>query len=153
MVERERDLDRFYALLGRLEAALGGKCPLRHSEKRRWPDTAGVYFLFEPGEHRRESATASRVVRIGSSSRLRSRLEPHMGTKARMGRLPASALRKHVRSAILSKRAEGSAPPSWAGECLAAARAALRHPSRQPQHSASSPCRRLTSVLDNQRLR
>lgn len=46
------DLDRFYELLRRLEAVVGGTRTLAACDGRMgWP-TRGVYFFFEPGETR-----------------------------------------------------------------------------------------------------
>jgi hypothetical protein len=48
-MSREQDIIRFYALLGHLEAEVGGKRLLRDCHGRmNWP-RRGVYFFFEDG--------------------------------------------------------------------------------------------------------
>jgi len=62
--DRRRDLDRFYELLDRLSARLGG--PRRLGQSRGadgWPER-GVYFFFEEGELR--EGGPPRVVRVGT---------------------------------------------------------------------------------------
>jgi hypothetical protein len=61
---RRDDLDRFYELLDDLEHAVGGRRRLGSATGRDgWP-TRGVYFVFEPGEHRESGG--DRVVRVGT---------------------------------------------------------------------------------------
>jgi hypothetical protein len=86
MPTRYHDVQRFYAILGRLEATLGGSRVLSACSGRTdWP-RRGVYFFFEPGESRLESGTGSRVVRVGthalssgSGTKLWTRLSQHRG--------------------------------------------------------------------------
>ena len=84
MTDPAADLDRFYALLARLEQAIGGTRTLADCHGRMgWP-TRGVYFFFEPGEQRRNGAP--RVTRVGthaltatSKATLWGRLAQHRG--------------------------------------------------------------------------
>jgi hypothetical protein len=64
MADPAADVHRFYALLGRLEEALGGSRTLADCHGRMgWPQR-GVYFFFEPGELRRDGTR--RVTRVGT---------------------------------------------------------------------------------------
>ncbi|MBC6437477.1 MAG: hypothetical protein GDA52_04920 [Rhodobacteraceae bacterium] len=82
------DLDAFYAVLDDLEARVGGRRRLGDCHGRmRWP-RHGVYFFFEPGEHRTTPSAPQRVVRVGthamaakSRTTLWNRLSQHRGTK------------------------------------------------------------------------
>lgn len=57
------DLDRFYALLGRLREAQGGYRMLTGSTGRMaWP-AHGVCFFFEPGEARAGGSSSRREIR------------------------------------------------------------------------------------------
>ena len=67
MRDRERDLAQLYTVL---EQAADGPVLLPHS--RVGPNASGVYFFFESGEVRRNGCP--RVVRVGRSGNLRSRL-------------------------------------------------------------------------------
>lgn len=61
---RLKDLDRFYGLLRRLRAALGGGRELvKCTGALGWPER-GVYFFFEPGEIRATRPGEPRVVRV-----------------------------------------------------------------------------------------
>lgn len=90
-MRRQTDLDTFYALLANLGGRFGtrrlGECHGRMS----WPER-GVYFFFEPGEHRNSNPMIPRVVRVGThaliaSSRttLWNRLSQHRGTSSPPG--------------------------------------------------------------------
>ena len=86
-MSRLEDTVRFYQHLADLEGRIGGKRTLSDCNGRMdWPER-GVYFFFEPGEHRSSSGNGPRVVRIGthairgkSDTRLWSRLRQHRGT-------------------------------------------------------------------------
>jgi len=83
--DRRRDLDRFYKLLDRLSARLGGpRCLGQCRGVDGWPER-GVYFFFEEGESR--EGGPPRVVRVGthavsqgSRTSLWQRLAQHRGT-------------------------------------------------------------------------
>lgn len=102
------DLDRFYVLLARLSARLGGPRTLAASNGAAgWPER-GVYFFFEPGESRAASG-APRIVRVGthavsagSKATLWSRLKQHRGQGAAGGgNHRGSIFRRHVGMALL----------------------------------------------------
>jgi hypothetical protein len=90
--ERRTDLIRFYALLGRLEASIGGARTLAACSGRMdWP-RRGVYFFREPGEIRSDTGSGPRVVRVGthalreaSPRTLWDRLSNHKGYAASGG--------------------------------------------------------------------
>lgn len=110
----------FYAHLQELERRSGGKRALADATgKMPWP-RAGVYFFFEPGEHRSGSGPGPRVVRVGThglTTRARGtlweRLIIHRGTLAPPGgNHRASAFRKWIGEALIrSGRIDGVA--SW----------------------------------------
>lgn len=91
-MRRRSDLDAFYGLLDELEARIGGRRRLGDCHGRMaWPQR-GVYFFFEPGEHRDDDPARHRVVRVGThalTSRSRTslwkRLRQHRGTNSRRG--------------------------------------------------------------------
>lgn len=67
MDDREREVERFYSVLDKVA---GGPTPLPDCQVV--PEVPGVYFFFEKGEVRRNGSP--RVVRVGKSATLRSRL-------------------------------------------------------------------------------
>jgi len=85
-MRRLDDLISFYRLLEALESKQGGKRNLVLCNGRmQWPDK-GVYFFFENGEHRSDSGSSLRVVRVGthaltatSKTSLWKRLSQHRG--------------------------------------------------------------------------
>lgn len=110
-MDRRAAIDDFYDLLSQLSQRLGGPRMLVDCDARSgWP-RRGVYFFFEPGEHRAEGS-ALRVVRVGthalrsSSSTLWGRLSQHKGTVA--GRRPGggnhrgSIFRLHIGEALIA---------------------------------------------------
>lgn len=120
IASRSDDIQKFYYLLGRLEAKLGGTRLLATSSgKMEWP-RRGVYFFLEAGEQRSTSGSEPRVVRVGthalnagSKSTLWKRLRQHRGTIS--GKYPGggnrriSIFRDHVRLAIARR-------DSWSDE-------------------------------------
>jgi hypothetical protein len=84
--ERREHLKRFYALLDRLEANIGGARTLAACSGRMdWP-TRGVYFFHESGERRTGTGDGPRIVRVGthalkagSGTKLWTRLSQHKG--------------------------------------------------------------------------
>lgn len=121
--ERLADTVRFYELLGRLEAALGGRRTLAGCDGHMdWP-LRGVYFFLEPGEGRGQSGCGARVVRVGthalsahSQSNLWSRLALHRGpARDGVGRHRSSIFRLLVGSA-LAQRGDCERPASWGRE-------------------------------------
>lgn len=115
---RERDIDRLYEALRRLEHGLGGKRLLGKCTGRQgWP-RSGVYSFFEPGEVRRGSVEP-RIVRVGthgvsrgSGASLWGRLRAHRGTENGLGSHRASIFRLHVGAALAAKYPE-SAISTW----------------------------------------
>ena len=111
---RLRDIQRFYELLDRLEAGLGGKRTLGDSHGGLlWPQR-GVYFFFKPGEVRTTSGSGLRVVRVGthalkggSTATLWDRLRQHRGTLGGLypggGNHRSSVFRKHVGTALIAR--------------------------------------------------
>jgi len=103
---RQRDIERLYTTLRRLEDELGGKRLLSEcTGKDDWP-ISGVYFFFEPGESR-SGRTEPRVVRVGthrvskgSKTTLWNRLHAHRGTNGGAGNHRGSIFRKHVGAAM-----------------------------------------------------
>ena len=103
MSERKADTERFYELMGELEEQVGGQHLLRNFASVVSPGDKGVYFIFEPGEIRRESV-ALRVVRIGthglrakSRSTIWTRLFEHLMFNGR------SVFRDHINAALLNR--------------------------------------------------
>lgn len=117
---RREDLEKFYALMQKLENNVGGKRTLSECSGRMgWPKR-GIYFFYEDGELRENGN--SRVVRVGthalkvgSGTSLWNRLSQHQGTLS--GRHPGggnhrgSIFRLHVGTAIISK--EDLSIPTW----------------------------------------
>lgn len=119
-MNRLADVQRFYALMDVLRERLGGTAILRNCAGRlRWP-SRGVYFFFEPGEHRKESGTGDRIVRVGthalsSTSRtsLWHRLSQHAGSRTTgSGNHRGSIFRLLVGEAMQAKGAT-SEPKTW----------------------------------------
>lgn len=117
-VTRLDHLAEFYRLLDILSGKHGGRRLLPETLASPMA-TRGVYFFFEPGEHRQESGSGPRVVRvgthalnIGSSSTLRGRLKQHSGSRAGGGNHRGSIFRLLTGDALL---ATGAAPHcrSW----------------------------------------
>lgn len=118
MTTLQRYLDRFYALLARLEALpLQGRPLGQLSGRLAWP-SRGVYFFREPGETRKQDHHSPRVVRVGthavsagSKSKLWGRLRAHRGTRIGSGNHRSSIFRLHVGAAMLSR--ERGSLPTW----------------------------------------
>ena len=113
------DTARFYALLAQIEAKVGGRHRLADCDGRMgWPER-GVYFFFEPGEHRRLSG-GDRVVRVGTHalkagarSTLWKRLNQHRGRAGTgIGNHRGSVFRGLVGRA-LARRGDCPLPPTW----------------------------------------
>ena len=106
---RERDIERFYRALRRLESGVEGKRLMSASTGQQgWPKS-GVYFFFEPGQVR-NGTTEPRVVRVGthrvsrgSKATLWNRLRTHRGTGDGAGNHRSSIFRLHVGAAISAK--------------------------------------------------
>jgi len=115
---RDQDVLRFYEGLARLERGVGGRRLMADcTAQQGWPQS-GVYFFFEPREHRL-STTEPRVVRIGthgvsrgSKATLWNRLRTHRGTTDGQGNHRSSIFRLHVGAAI-AVRNPTVCVPSW----------------------------------------
>jgi len=120
MPDRRDDLVRFYGLLDRLEATLGGKRTLdRCNGRMNWPKR-GVYFFFEPGEERRDSGRGPRVVRVGthalkatSRTTLWNRLSQHRGTEKKGGGNHRGSIFRSILGSALKRRDGLVDPCSW----------------------------------------
>lgn len=130
-MNRLRDVERFYAILGELEARTGPFPHLRECHGRmKWP-ARGVYFFFEAGEERSTSGVGPRVVRIGthalttgSGTTLWNRLSQHRGpAKSGSGNHRGSVFRLLVGEALMKRR--GTELKTWGlgGSASDAARA------------------------------
>lgn len=119
-MERAAEIVRFYRLLDLLEERCGGRRVLRECDGRMGWSPSGVYFFFEPREHRSDTGAGDRVVRVGthalterSRSTLWGRLSQHRGTaRSGAGNHRGSIFRLLVGSAIKA-RAGTSEPRSW----------------------------------------
>lgn len=116
---RLSDIKRFYALLKQLSAVTSAPRLLEDlSRFRDWPER-GVYFFLEPTEHRDDSGSGLRVVRVGThavstgaKSTLGQRLRSHRGTVAGGGNHRQSIFRSLVGGALLARESEVKCP-SW----------------------------------------
>ncbi len=120
MADRIADTIRFYELLDRLAAQVGGSRLLEGCHAGlEWP-RRGVYFFYESGEVRSGLETGPRVVRIGthgltdgSESTLWARLSQHRGSpRSGRGNHRGSIFRLMVGIA-LAKRCNIPLPDSW----------------------------------------
>ena len=118
--DRVAETVRFYELLSRLAAGLGGCRRLADCNGRMdWP-RRGVYFFFEPGEARSLSGTGSRVVRVGthalksgSRATLWQRLSQHRGNAKGDGGNHRGSIFRLLVGAALARRGDCPLPPSW----------------------------------------
>ena len=110
-MSRQSDLTRFYDLLDRLTAGIGGARLLSECHGHMdWP-TRGVYFFFEDGEARSDSGNGPRVVRVGthalkpgSNTKLWNRLSQHRGVaKSGGGNHRGSVFRLLVGAALMAR--------------------------------------------------
>ncbi len=115
---RDRDVERLYQALRRLESGVGGKRLMSEcTGQQGWPHS-GVYFFFESGELRTHT-TEPHVVRVGthgvsrgSKATLWNRLRTHRGTGNGSGNHRSSIFRLHVGASIAAKNAS-LAVPTW----------------------------------------
>jgi hypothetical protein len=109
-------LERLYASMRRL-VEKQGRVHLRDVVQRRDLPMRGVYFFFDPREHRAVGEEL-RVVRVGthalkrgSRSTLRGRLRQHLGSGSGHGNHRGSVFRLHVGAALLDRA--GLELPTW----------------------------------------
>jgi hypothetical protein len=120
MESESRALTRLYAAIDGLEAGLGGTRHFNDCTGRQpWP-SRGVYFFFEPGEHREGVKGKLRVVRVGthavsanSRSTLWDRLKTHKGNAGGGGNHRSSIFRQHAGFALMASGRLGVDCPSW----------------------------------------
>lgn len=118
-VNRVADTIRFYRLLERLEAKIGGTRRLGECNGRMdWP-RRGLYFFYEAGEMRTGSGEGRRVVRIGthaltagSRSTLWGRLSQHRGVQGGGGNHRGSIFRLLL-GVALARQGVVALPVSW----------------------------------------
>ena len=118
--DRVADTQRFYEILSHVSERVGGFRHLANCDGRMdWP-RRGVYFFFEPGEHRSDPGCGLRVVRIGthalkpaSRTSLWQRLSQHRGSaRSGAGNHRGSIFRLIVGMA-LARRTDATPPSSW----------------------------------------
>jgi hypothetical protein len=112
------DLEEFYEILEWLAAKTQGPHNLDRADRVTWPER-GVYFFFEPGEHR-YCSTRFRVTRVGthmvsanSKATLWNRLRTHRGSGDGGGNHRSSIFRSHLGAAILRRDARTGDLPHW----------------------------------------
>jgi hypothetical protein len=119
MPRRLDDLTRFYAILGCLERAVGGRRTLAACSGRMdWP-RRGVYFFMEHGETRTDTGEGLRVVRVGthaltstSKTTLWNRLSQHRGhQRSGGGNHRGSIFRLLIGSTVVAVVGDGC--PTW----------------------------------------
>lgn len=119
-MNRQRDLDLFYAIIADLKRRLGGHRLLCDCTGRSvWPQR-GVYFFFENGEFRSDGFTP-RVVRVGthavstgSRTTLWNRLRTHRGHRDGGGNHRGSIFRLRIGQALLTtKQYPLEIPQTW----------------------------------------
>lgn len=112
--DRLADLKSFYRILNSIEISIKGKYLLVDLDIIPNFPKGGVYFFFEPDEHRSETGFGNRVVRvgthglrIGSKSTLKGRLAQHRGfirgKHPGSGNHRGSIFRKHIGYALINK--------------------------------------------------
>ena len=116
---RHEDLLRYYGLMDRLEARIGGARTLdRYTGRSVWPER-GVYFFREPGEERSDTGSGPRIVRVGthalkpgSRATLWKRMAQHKGTPATGGGNHRGSICRLIVGASLLGRT-GRQFPTW----------------------------------------
>jgi hypothetical protein len=122
-MSRVADLDRFYDLLDRLEARVGGKRRLADCTGHMdWPER-GVYFFFaneesrDATDQRRVTCVGTHAVSAGSGTSLWNRLRTHRGANRGSyeggGNHRGSVFRKHVGRAMIERDGLGDEYPHW----------------------------------------
>ena len=125
VTHREREIDELYDDLTEMARP---SVPVRLGECRP-PDVSGAYVFFEPGELRQNGRP--RVVRVGESANLRSRLvgchlrgSHRNDSKDDQRRLLASVFRKHVGFALMER--DGVSCQTWGARDVPSSTDALR---------------------------
>lgn len=122
---RFADLQAFYRLMNRLLEAQGGPMSLAAVTPSS-VSPRGVYFFFEPGEHRSDSGNGQRVVRVGThglkagaASTLHGRLRQHRGKRDGGGNHRGSIFRLLTGDALM-RCDEARLCRSWGSSGVAA---------------------------------
>jgi hypothetical protein len=121
-MSRFEDLNEFYKILSSLRSKIGYRYLSSCNGNDGWPKR-GVYYFFEKGETRTNSAEL-RVVRVGthalkagSTSTFWGRLREHQGyvqgSKSGGGNHRGSIFRKHIGSSIINKEKLHNKYPYW----------------------------------------
>ena len=148
-MSRLDDLVRFYSLLDRLGALVGGPRLLADCHGRMgWP-LRGVYFFFEDGETRSDSGVGKqRVVRVGthalragSKAKLWSRLSQHRGVARTGGGNHRGSIFRLLVGASLMGRDPGSAVETWGVGNSA------KRPVREAEHSTEVVVSRIIGAM------
>jgi len=120
---RHKDLFRYYGMLDKLEANIGGARTLDQCSGRGlWP-ARGVYFFREPGEKRSDTGSGPRIVRVGthalksgSRATLWKRMAQHKGTPATGGGNHRGSIFRLIVGASLLGRTSSELPTWGRGE-------------------------------------
>ena len=114
---RVADTARFYALLAQIEQEVGGRRRLAACDGRMgWPER-GVYFFFEPGEHRSLSGEGDRVVRVGTHTGLTTSLWNRLSNHCDLADTGPGCHRTSVFRGLVGRalayRGDCELPPTW----------------------------------------
>lgn len=116
--QRIRDLQRLYRILQKLRE-FQGQVALSAMDGSKLV-SRGVYFFFEPEEHRLLTPADLRCVRVGthavsrnSSSTLWTRLRTHRGSADLVGNHRSSVFRLHVGAALLARGDPSPSLTNW----------------------------------------
>ena len=120
MADRLADTRRFYDLLARLEARIGGKRKLADCNgSMNWPNR-GVYFFCEDGEVRSSPGKGLRIVRVGthglkagSRSTLWKRLRQHRGAASSCNGNHRGSIFRGLVGKALAQQPGIDLPSSW----------------------------------------
>jgi hypothetical protein len=148
---RTKSATCFYDLIDRLLEALDGGRGLENSSGQMdWP-AQGVYFVFEPGEHRSRGKSVPRVVRVGthavsgkSKTTMWTRLRMHRGTASGNGHQRASIFRHHVGTALIRRHPEKFPVQTWDDRSLPVG--LNRELETQLEHAVSNYIKRMSLV-------
>ena len=118
---RIEDIKKFYDILACIEDHVKGCRTLAEGKGRiNWPK-GGVYFFFEAGEWRCCSGEGARVVRVGKSANLWTRLSQHRGNvSSGGGNHRMSVFRKLIGDALAN--GDCKLPGSWNKKLVVAER-------------------------------
>ena len=101
--KRIEDLGRMYKLLDELATCTHSRQKLSTCLKDNVQSEPGVYFFYDNNEQRSDSGDGARIVRVGQSLTLCSRILQHKGNKSGGGDHNISVFRLLVGTALLAK--------------------------------------------------